>query len=137
MKRATILSGLILALFAGVASAQVTLYDRQGLHGRAFTADGAIENLDNTGFNDRASSAVVQRGVWEVCEHAYFRGRCVTLRPGEYQSLDSIGMGDKISSIRPLRGANYGYGYDRYGYDRRFEERRDYDRDNYGNYYQR
>src|SRR5215831_6459112 len=27
MKRATLLSGLILALFAGVASAQVTLYD--------------------------------------------------------------------------------------------------------------
>jgi len=130
MKRATLLSGLILALFAGVASAQVTLFDRQGMHGRSFTADGAIENLDNTGFNDRAASAVVQRGVWEVCEHAYFRGRCVTLRPGEYQSLNSFGMGDKISSIRPLRGANYGYGY-----DRRFEEPRYYDRDR--DYYQR
>ena len=127
MKRATLLSGLILALLAGVASAQVTLFDREGMHGRSFTADGTIENFDSTGFNDRASSAVVQRGVWEACEHAYFRGRCVTLRPGEYRSLNAMGMGDKISSIRPLRGANYGYGYDR----RWEEEHRDRD------YYQR
>jgi hypothetical protein len=133
MKRLTLVSGLILALFAGFASAQVTLYDREGLHGRSFTADGAIDNFDSYGFNDRASSAVVQRGVWEACEHAYFRGRCVTLRPGEYASLDSLGMGNKISSLRPLRGApSYGYGY-----GRRYEEPRYYyDRDR-DYYYQR
>ena len=132
MNRATLaMSGLILALVAGLASAQVTLYDREGLHGRSFTADGAIDNFDNYGFNDRANSAFVERGVWEACEHAYFRGRCVTLRPGEYASLDSFGMGHKISSIRPLRGATYGYGY-----DRRWDERRYYDRDR-DYYYQR
>jgi hypothetical protein len=121
MKRGWLtLSGLLLALFAGFASAQVTLYDREGLRGRSFTADGTVDNFDNYGFNDRASSAYVERGVWEACEHAYFRGRCVTLRPGEYFSLGSIGMGDKISSIRPLRGERYGYGYGR----RPWEERR-------------
>jgi len=57
MKRVTLLSGLILAMFAGLASAQVTFYDREGMHGRAFTADGAIDNFDPTGFNDRAKSA--------------------------------------------------------------------------------
>ena len=127
MKRVTLaISGLILALIAGLASAQVTLYDREGLHGRSFTADRAIDNFDNLGFNDRAASAVVQRGVWQACEDAYFRGRCVTLRPGEYASLDSVGMGNKISSIRPLRGApSYGYGYGRRD-ERRYD--RDYER---------
>ncbi|HSS70955.1 MAG TPA: beta/gamma crystallin family protein [Casimicrobiaceae bacterium] len=126
MKRVTLaVSGLILALVAGLASAQVTLYDREGLHGRSFTADRAIDNFDNLGFNDRASSVVVQRGVWQACEDAYFRGRCVTLRPGEYGSLDSMGMGNKISSIRPLRGGNYGYGYGRPD-DRRYDRDRDY-----------
>jgi hypothetical protein len=37
--------------------------------------------------------------------------------------LDRMGMGNKISSVRPLRGANYGYGYDR---ERRYDRDRDY-----------
>ena len=130
MKRVTLLSGLILALFAGLASAQVTFYDRDGMRGRAFTADGAIENFDYTGFNDRAKSAHVDSGVWEACEHAYFRGRCVTLRPGDYFDLDRIGMGSKISSVRPLERYGYGYG-------RRYEERRYYDYNRDRDYYQR
>jgi len=98
-------SGFMLALLVNFAMAQVVFYDREGLHGRSFTADGPIDNFDNTGFNDRASSAVVERGVWEVCADAYYAGRCVTLRPGQYPSLGSIGMDRKISSVRPLYGA--------------------------------
>ena len=28
----------------------------------------------------KASSVVVRRGTWQVCDDAYFRGHCVTLR---------------------------------------------------------
>ena len=102
--------GLILALLSSVAVAQVVFYDREGLRGRSFTADGTVDNLDHQGFNDRASSAVVERGTWEVCDDAYFRGHCTTLRPGQYPSLNSFGLGNKISSVRPVRGApSYGY----------------------------
>jgi len=100
----------VVMLLAGQASAQVIFYEHEGLRGRVFTANGPITSLEDFGFNDRASSAVVERGQWEVCEDAYFRGRCVTLRPGQYPSLGSFGMNNKISSVRPLRGPpQYGY----------------------------
>ena len=41
-----------------------------------------VRNLDRVGFNDRASSVIVERGNWQVCEESGFRGRCIVLRPG-------------------------------------------------------
>jgi len=95
--------GLALAMQAG---AQVTFYSGEGFHGKPFTVDRPMWNLDRTDFNDRASSAVVEHGRWQVCEDAHFQGRCVTLRPGEYASLDRMGLNNRISSIRPVE--NYG-----------------------------
>ncbi len=86
------------------AAAQLTFYQNEGLRGRSFVVDQRIDNFDFYGFNDRASSVVVQRGQWEVCEDADFRGRCVVLRPGQYPSLASVGMNNVISSARPVRG---------------------------------
>jgi uncharacterized protein YcfJ len=95
-------------VLAAHAAAQITFYEGEGFHGRAFTTSGTIENFDGTGFNDRASSVVVDRGRWEVCEDAYFQGRCVVLRPGSYDSLSGLGMNRRISSVRPLaRPAGY------------------------------
>jgi hypothetical protein len=74
--------GLVCMLLTGHAAAQIVFYEGEGLRGRSFTANRAIDNLDNFGFNDRASSAIVERGQWEVCEHAFFAGRCITLRRG-------------------------------------------------------
>jgi uncharacterized protein YcfJ len=111
MKKASKLSLAVAAmLFAGLASSQVTLYSGEDLQGRAFTAGGTVENLQGTGFNDRASSAVVQQGEWEVCADSFFRGDCRILRPGTYPSLAAMGMGNEISSLRPLRGTpRYAY----------------------------
>src|SRR5438105_15814557 len=58
------------------AAAQVTSYEREDFRGRAFTADRRIGNLDRMGFDDKASSAVVESGRWQVCEDPGFRGRC-------------------------------------------------------------
>jgi len=87
--------------FAAQAAAQVTFYDQEGFRGRAFTANGTVVNFDRTGFNDRASSMIIDGGRWEICEDAGFHGRCVIVRRGQYPSLNSIGMGNRISSIRP------------------------------------
>src|SRR6266851_1224417 len=65
-------------------AAQIVFYEYEGFRGRTFSAGGTVNNLDGTGFNDRASSAIVQGGEWQVCEDAYFRGRCLILRPGQY-----------------------------------------------------
>ncbi|HZQ62633.1 MAG TPA: beta/gamma crystallin-related protein, partial [Casimicrobiaceae bacterium] len=88
----TILKSLIaVAALAACAqaSAQITLYRGEGFRGPSFTADRPIGNLERFGFNDRASSVIVERGRWEACEHARFEGRCVILRPGQYPSLAS------------------------------------------------
>jgi uncharacterized protein YcfJ len=103
---------LALAAFLLVqhAVAQVVFYEHEWLRGRVFTVNGPVNNFDNYGFNDRAASAVVESGEWEVCEDAYYRGRCVTLRPGQYQSLGMFDLNNRISSVRPVRGApQYSY----------------------------
>ena len=57
------------------ASAQISFYENDGFRGRVFTVDGQVSNFERQGFNDRASSVVVDRGPWEVCEDARFEGR--------------------------------------------------------------
>ena len=84
------------------AAAQITFYDGEGFQGPAFTADKAIYDFDPLGFNDRAQSLVVSGGTWQVCEDSRFRGRCVVLQPGNYDSLRSMGMSERISSVRPV-----------------------------------
>jgi uncharacterized protein YcfJ len=88
-------------MLATQAGAEITFYPGDDFHGRGFTVDREVSNLDKTGFNDRARSAIVNAGRWEACEDAYFRGRCVVLRPGSYDSLEGMGMSERISSIRP------------------------------------
>lgn len=84
------------------AMAQITFYENDGWRGRTFSTDHPVDNFQNAGFNDRASSVVIDRGSWEVCTDAGFRGRCMVLRPGSYQSLGAMGMNDRISSVRPV-----------------------------------
>lgn len=84
------------------AVAQVTFYEREGFEGRSFSTQGRVENFSGSGFNDRASSVVVTRGLWEVCEDARFDGRCVVLRPGRYSSLAAMGLNDRVSSVRAV-----------------------------------
>ena len=93
---------------AGHAAAQITLYEGEGFRGRAITANGDMRNLDRSGMNDRVSSIVVERGRWEVCEHARFEGRCVVLRRGNYPSLREFGLDNQISSVR-MAGGNRRY----------------------------
>ena len=89
-------------------AAQVTFYEGDGFHGRTFTVDNVVPNFAPLGFNDRARSAIVDRGSWEVCEDAGFQGRCVVLSPGRYESLSGMGMYKRISSVRPAdRNSRY------------------------------
>jgi len=85
------------------AFAQITFYEADGWRGRAFTAQQQVRDFSRNGFNDRASSVVVDRGRWEVCEDSNFRGQCVVLRKGSYESLRGMGLNDRISSVRPVK----------------------------------
>ena len=90
-------------MLATQAMAQVTFYEGEGFRGRTFAATQRVDNFQRAGFNDQASSVIVERGRWEVCEHALFEGRCVVLRPGNYASLAEMGMDNRLSSVRPMR----------------------------------
>lgn len=94
--------GATTLLMATQAAAQITFYEHDDFRGRAFTTDRQISNFGNNGFNDIASSVLVDRGRWEVCSDAQFGGQCVVLRQGSYPSLNALGMNDKISSVRPV-----------------------------------
>jgi uncharacterized protein YcfJ len=98
LKVALCVAGLVVAAHA---SAQITFYEHQGFRGPAYTVGGTVDSF-SLGTNDRASSAVVDRGRWEVCQHPNFGGRCVVLVPGSYDSLKSMDLDNAISSARPV-----------------------------------
>jgi uncharacterized protein YcfJ len=101
-------------LAATEAAAQVTFFAREGFRGPSITVDRRLGNLEREGFNDRASSAIVDGGQWQVCEDARFNGRCVVLQPGQYDSLRAMGLNNQVSSVRPVdRVAAYDNRYDR------------------------
>jgi len=86
----------------GTVGSSIVLYEHDNYGGRTYGASNSVSNLNDTGFNDRASSVVVRGGRWQLCEDAYFRGRCETLGPGEYPSLRAMSLNDKVSSVREL-----------------------------------
>lgn len=94
--------GAAAVLLGTQAMAQITFYEREGFGGRAFSTDRRVGNFERFGFNDRASSVVVDRGRWEVCDEPRFEGHCVVLRRGSYDSLRGLGMQNAISSVRPV-----------------------------------
>ena len=93
--------GASAVILATQAMAQITFYEGEGFRGGAFTTKYKVDNFQREGFNDRASSVIVDSGRWEVCEDWRFKGRCVVLREGSYESLSAMGMNNRISSVRP------------------------------------
>ncbi|MFM9880492.1 MAG: beta/gamma crystallin-related protein [Burkholderiaceae bacterium] len=86
--------------FAAQAMAQISFYENEEYSGRSFTTYKQIGNFQRFGFNDLASSAVVSRDRWEVCEDIRFGGNCVVLRRGNYPSLRAMGLNNRVSSVR-------------------------------------
>jgi hypothetical protein len=84
------------------ADGALVLFEQEGFRGRRMGADGAVNDLDRLGFNDRTASVIVRRGNWELCTDADFRGRCRVFPPGQYASL-GLELSDRISSARPVR----------------------------------
>ncbi len=83
-------------------ASQVVFYEGEDFQGRNFTADDAIIDFRRSGFNDRASSALVRGERWEVCDQAGYDGRCAVLRPGQYPSLAAMGLNNRVSSVRTV-----------------------------------
>jgi hypothetical protein len=108
---AAILATCAQAAFAG----ELTLFTDSNFRGARITIERDAYNLNDMGFNDRASSMVIRSGVWQVCEDRDFGGYCAEFGPGEYRDLPRFN--DRISSVRDIsRGGRGGYDRDeRYG----------------------
>src|SRR5664279_464862 len=97
-----------LVAFAGIcaaatASASITFYEGTNFSGRDITINQPMSNFDRARFNDRASSAVVDSGQWEVCVDADYSGGCQVLGPGRYPDLGALA--GRVSSVRPVSNA--------------------------------
>jgi hypothetical protein len=86
----------------------IVLYDSPGFKGKSFSVTLPAANLDATGFNDKARSAVVKEGTWQLCPDANFHGACEELRPGRHSSLGAVS--GRVSSLRPIGDAGGGGG---------------------------
>lgn len=86
----------------------VVLYENDDFDGRSLDASQGVEDLKPRGFNDRVSSIVIRRGLWEFCSDADYRGQCITLGPGRYPNLRAWSLNDKLSSVRRVKGAGGG-----------------------------
>lgn len=100
VKNLLVLAGVALA--ASSSHAALTMYERNAFDGRSVTLQERMGNFDRVGFNDAARSLIVDQERWEVCDDVRFSGRCVVLRPGRYPNLNAFGLGNRISSARPL-----------------------------------
>jgi hypothetical protein len=91
---------VLAATAASAASAAVTFFEFENFRGRQMVTEGVIPNFVERGFNDRATSAIVEGPPVEVCVDINFQGGCTILNPGRYPTLGELRQ--RISSMRPL-----------------------------------
>lgn len=77
---------------------EIVLFDQTGYRGEAQKMTEAAAGLG--GFTNRARSAQILDGVWELCEEARWRGRCVRVT-SSVPDLGRVGLRG-VASARPL-----------------------------------
>ena len=88
------------AMFAGSsAMAGITFYESENFGGRQIRGNESMPNFRTLDFNDRARSAIIEGGPWEVCVGTNFDNDCMVMAPGSYPTLGK--WSHKISSARP------------------------------------
>ncbi len=83
------------------------LFDQPNFQGRQTTIYGMATNLPRD-WNDKAMSARFQ-GRWRICENSDFGGRCQDVS-GDVPNMNTLGMGERITSLQAYSGAGGGGG---------------------------
>jgi len=92
----------------GGGPASIVLFESPGMTGRSYTLNQATPDLGGTGFNDRAMSAIVNSGTWQLCVDANYESSCEVYGPGQHARLEAVGS--RVSSARPFYGGSGGGG---------------------------
>jgi len=80
-------------------SGSLVLFNSPNYRGQSATYNQATPNLRSA--NNRAQSATVSGGEWQLCEGVNFTGRCVRLSRSSPNLADQ-GMRNRVSSVRPM-----------------------------------
>ncbi|MEP7182962.1 MAG: beta/gamma crystallin-related protein [Betaproteobacteria bacterium] len=92
---------LAITMFAaGSATAGATFYESENFGGRQMSGNQSMPNFRTLDFNDRARSAIIEGGPWEVCVGTNFGNDCTVFPAGRYPTLGEWSR--KISSARPV-----------------------------------
>ncbi len=87
------------AMFAGsTAMAGITFYESENFGGRQIGGNEAMPNFRAIDFNDRARSAIIDGGPWEVCVGTNFGNDCTVLAPGRYPTLGEWSQPDQLGA---------------------------------------
>ena len=78
----------------------IFIYRDYEFRGPTLVLTETCSNMVKIGFNDKASSVIVKKGRWTLSQHIENEGlgRQITLGPGCYKSLDTLGN-DVLSSV--------------------------------------
>ena len=79
----------------------VELFGQRDFGGRSIRVEEDVANFQGSRWDGRASSVVVNEGVWQMCTEPRFEGVCATLGPGRYDRLAQLN--NRISSLRQVR----------------------------------
>jgi hypothetical protein len=96
---------------AAYGRGSIQFFDQPGFRGKPFAVDHDTANFVEKGYNDRASSIIVNEGSWELCADINYGGNCRVFGPGRYADLGP-GMNDRLSSARLVRNVNDAPGHD-------------------------
>ena len=89
--------------------ARVDVYADVDFRGQAIAINDDIDNLRNSGFNDRIQSMRVSGGNWEACEDRNYGGACLVFGPGDYRRLPPQ-LDRSISSMRRIGNSDPNWG---------------------------
>ena len=78
----------------------VVLYTERDFGGENLTVGSDVPSMDFYQFRNRATSAIVNAGQWEICVEPQYSGGCTVLAPGRYPNLG--GFARNLASMRRL-----------------------------------
>lgn len=81
-------------------SSDIELFARDDYGGARHLVDVSQADLPPQLMRNQAESVVIAKGKWELCSEPQFQGKCVTLGPGKYASLQMYGLTDGAASVR-------------------------------------
>jgi hypothetical protein len=90
------------ALGTQAAASALVLHAQEGFGGRSTTLIARTPDLTRWDFGDRAMSAIVSSGNWQLCVKPDFAPPCVVLVPGRYPLLAQLGLHGTVGSVRPM-----------------------------------